>query len=259
LVQWQLNSAWPKMIWQLYDTYLEPNGSFYGVKKACTPLHAIYRYGFDDIYLANEDLAEAKDLTVKIRAFDLHSKEIFAGQWKGNIKSNISQLIYKLPEIKNLTAVWFLDIRIYDKSNKEVDNSIYWLPLKKDILDYEAYKKLSWPFYTPTKQFADYTALDQLPKVQLSYDYKFNKNEKFGKVSLKIKNPSPTIAFFLFLDVINPSTHLPILPVYWNDNYVTLLPGEERTYEASYYLTDSDGGKPLLEVRGWNVEKKTIK
>jgi len=259
LVQWQLNSAWPKMIWQLYDTYLEPNGSFYGVKKACTPLHAIYRYGFNDIYLANEDLAEAKGLTVKIRAFDLHSKEIFAGQWQGNIKSNISQLIYKLPEIKNLTAVWFLDIRIYDKSNKEVDNSIYWLPLKKDILDYEAYKKLSWAFYTPTKQFADFTALDQLPGIKLSYDYKFSKNEKFGKISLKVKNPSSTIAFFLFLDVINPSTHQPILPVYWNDNYVTLLPGEERTYEASYYLSDSDGSRPLLEVRGWNVGKTTIR
>ena len=259
LVQWQLNSAWPKMIWQLYDTYLQPNGSFYGVKKACTPLHAIYRYGFDDIFLANEDLAEAKDLTVKIRAFDLNSKEIFADQWKGNIKSNISQLIYKLPEIKNLTPVWFLDIRIYNKNNKEVDNSVYWLSLKKDILDYDAYKKLSWPFYTPTKQFADFTALDQLPKVQLNYTYLFSKDEKFGKISLKIKNPSATIAFFMFMDVINPATHLPILPIYWNDNYVTLLPGEERTYDASYYLTDSDGGRPLLEVRAWNVEKKTIK
>jgi exo-1,4-beta-D-glucosaminidase len=47
--------------------------------------------------------------------------------------------------------------------------------------------------------------------------------------------------------------------VYWNDNYVTLLPGEERTYEANYYLSDSDGSKPVLEVRGWNVEKETIK
>ncbi len=259
LVQWQLNSAWPKMIWQLYDTYLQPNGSFYGVKKACTPLHAIYRYGFDDIYLANEDLAEAKDLTVKVRAFDLNSKEIFAGEWKGNIKSNISQLIYKLPELKNLTPVWFLDLRIFDKDNKEVDNSIYWLSVKKDILDYEAYKKLSWPYYTPTSQFADFTALDQLPKIKLGYDYKFSKDEKFGKISLKVKNPSKSIAFFLFLDVLNPSTHLPILPVYWNDNYVTLLPGEERTYESSYFLSDSDGSKPVLEVKAWNVEKAEIK
>ena len=259
LVQWQLNSAWPKMIWQLYDTYLQPNGSFYGVKKACTPLHAIYRYGFDDIYLANEDLDEAKELTVKIRIFDLNSKEIFTDQWKGNIKSNISQLIYKLPVLKKHTPVWFLDLRINDKNNKEVDNSIYWLSEKKDILDYEAYKKLSWPFYTPTKQFADFTALDKLPKVKLGYDYQFSKDEKFGKISLKVKNPSSAIAFFLYMDVVNPATQQPILPVYWNDNYVTLLPGEERTYEASYFLSDSDGSRPVLEVKAWNVEKETIK
>lgn len=259
LVQWQLNSAWPKMIWQLYDTYLEPNGSFYGVKKACTPLHAIYRYGFDDIYLANEDLADANDLTVKIRIFDLNSKEIFADQWKGDVRSNISQFIFKLPVLKKYTPVWFLDLRIYDKNNKEVDNSIYWLSAKKDILDYEAYKKLSWPFYTPTKQFADYTALDKLPRIKLGYDYQFSKDEKFGKISLKVKNPSSAIAFFLYMDVINPATQQPILPVYWNDNYVTLLPGEERTYEASYFLSDSDGSRPVLEVKGWNVGKETIK
>ncbi len=259
LVQWQLNSAWPKMIWQLYDTYLEPNGSFYGVKKACTPLHAIYRYGFDDIYLANEDLADANDLTVKIRIFDLNSKEIFADQWKGDVRSNISQFIFKLPVLKKYPPVWFLDLRIYDKNNKEVDNSIYWLSAKKDILDYEAYKKLSWPFYTPTKQFADYTALDKLPRIKLGYDYQFSKDEKFGKISLKVKNPSSAIAFFLYMDVINPATQQPILPVYWNDNYVTLLPGEERTYEASYFLSDSDGSRPVLEVKGWNVGKETIK
>ncbi len=259
LVQWQLNSAWPKMIWQLYDTYLQPNGSFYGVKKACTPLHAIYRYGFDDIYLANEDLSDATGLTVKVRAFDINSKEIFAGQWSGDIKSNISQFIYKLPEIKNLTPVWFLDLRIYNKNNKEVDNSIYWLSIKKDILDYTASKKLSWPFYTPTSQFADFTALDKLPKVKLQYDYQFTKDEKFGKITLKVKNPSGAIAFFMFLDALDLSTAKPILPVYWDDNYVTLLPGEERTYNASYFLADSDGNKPVLKINAWNVEPETLK
>ena len=259
LVQWQLNSAWPKMIWQLYDTYLQPNGSFYGVKKACTPLHAIYRYGFDDIYLANEDLADAKNLTVKIRAFDLNSKEIYSGQWTGNIKSNISQLIYKLPEIKDLTPVWFLDIRVYNQNKQEVDNSIYWLSTKKDILDYQGSKKLSWPFYTPTSQFADYTSLNQLPKVQLTYNYSVTKDEKYGNIKLKVKNPSNTIAFFIFFDVLNPVTQKPILPVYWKDNYVTLLPGEERTYMAKYFLRDTDGSKPEISINAWNVDMVTLK
>ena len=258
LVQWQLNSAWPKMIWQLYDTYLQPNGSFYGVKKACTPLHAIYRYGFDDIYLANEDLEDATGLTVKIRAFDINSKEIFKDQWTGNVKSNISQFIYKLPQIKNLTSVWFLDLRIYDKNNKEVDNSIYWLSTKKDILDYTAFKKLSWPFYTPTSQFADFSALNKLPKVKLQYEYQFTKDEKFGTITLKVRNMSAALAFFIFIDAVDATKSKPILPVYWNDNYVTLLPGEERTYTASYYLADSDGNRPVLKINAWNTDPVTL-
>ncbi len=258
LVQWQLNSAWPKLIWQLYDTYLQPNGSFYGVKKACTPLHAIYRYGFNDVYLANEDLEDAKNLTVTIKVFDINSKEIFTDQWKGDIPSNISKFIYKLPEIKNLTSVYFLDLRIYNEENKELDNSIYWLSTKEDVLDYEASKKLSWAFYTPTKSYADFTALDRLPKVELESDYQYTMDNEFGKITLKLKNPSESIAFFNFLDVVDPKTQQPVLPIYWDDNYVTILPGEERIFEAKFFLSDFKGEKPEVTIRGWNVDMVTI-
>ena len=253
LVQWMLNSAWPEMYWQLYDTYLQPNGSFYAVRKACNPVHAIYRYGFNDIYLANEDLHDAENLTVQIRVFDINSKEIFADKWTGGIETNISKFIYKLPEIENLTSVYFLELRIFDANNQEIDNSIYWLSTKPDVLDYEAAKALDWPFYTPTKEYADFTALDKLPEVQLEYDYQFEKGTETGKVTLKVTNPTNTIAFFTFFDLVDSETDMPILPVYWNDNYVTLLPGESRTYDATYNLANAKDEKPVLKVNAWNV------
>jgi len=258
LVQWMLNSAWPEMYWQLYDTYLQPNGSFYAVRKACNPIHAIYRYGFDDIYLASEDLQDAQNLTVQIRVFDINSKEIFADKWTGDIKTNTSKFIYKLPEIKNLTSVYFLDLRIFDANNQEIDNSIYWLSTKPDVLDYEAAKALEWPFYTPPKAYADFTALDKLPEIQLEYDYRYEKGTEDGKVTLKVTNPASTIAFFTFFDLVDSETDLPILPVYWNDNYITLLPGESRTYDATYNLADSKGGKPVLKVNAWNVKQVNL-
>ena len=258
LIQWKLNSAWPELIWQLYDTYLQPNGAFYAVRKACTPLHAIYRYGFDDIYLANEDLSDAHNLTVRIRIFDINSREIFADEWKGNIVTNTSKFIYKLPEINGLTSVYFLDLRISDQNGREIDNSIYWLSKKKDILDYKASSKLSWPFYTPTKQYADYTALNNLPEVELNYDYQFSKDDKHGIVNLKVSNLSGVIAFFLFFDVIDSTSGKPVLPIYFDDNYVTLLPGEGRSYTAKYFLRDSDGNKPVININGWNVKMVTL-
>lgn len=259
LIQWMLNSAWPEMYWQLYDTYLQPNGAFYGVKKACEPLHAIYRYGFDDIYIANEDLSAATDITVKINVYDINSKVIFSDEWKGDVKSNISRSIYKLPKIKNLTDVWFLDLRVYNKDNQEIDNNFYWLSLKKDVLDYEAAKKMPWAFHTPSSQYADFTFLNKLPKVDLTYDYKFKKSDKEGLITLNIKNPSKSIAFFVFIDVVDSETKKPILPIFWSDNYISLLPGEEKTLTANYSLENSNGKKPELRIKSWNVNAKDLK
>ncbi len=258
LVQWMLNSAWPELYWQLYDTYLQPNGSFYGVRKACNPIHAIYRYGFDDIYLANEDLNDANNLTVKIAAYDIHSKEIFSDEWKGDLPTNTSKFIYKLPEIAGLTSVWFLRLNVFDQDNREVDHSTYWLSLKQDELDYEAAKKLDWPFYTPPKAYADFKALDKLPEVKLEYDYKYQKEDEKGNITLTVRNPGTSIAFFTYFDLVNPGTDDPILPVYWNDNYVTLFPGEERVYTANFDLVDLKGERPELKVKAWNVKPNRI-
>jgi len=93
----------------------------------------------------------------------------------------------------------------------------------------------------------------------MTYNYSFSKDNKNGIIHLKVKNPSNTIAFFIFFDVLNPVTQKPILPVYWKDNYVTLLPGEERVYEAKYFLRDSDGNKPVIKVNAWNVDMVTLK
>ncbi len=259
LIQWMLNSAWPEMYWQLYDTYLQPNGAFYGTKKACTPLHAIYRYGFNDIYIANEDLYDANDIVVKIKIFDINSKEVFSESWKGNVKSNISKPIFKLPEIKNLTPVYFLKLQVFDKSNKQVDNSVYWLSTKKDIIDWEAAKKLPWPFYSPSKQYADYTALEQLPKVKLDVDYRFTNDKKTGTATLEVTNPSSAIAFFIFFDLVDMETGEPVLPVFWDDNYVTLLPGESQTYRATFDLKQTNGKKPLLKIKAGNVDLVKLK
>ena len=160
-----------------------------------------------------------------------------------------------MPEIKNLTSVWFLNLQVFNKYNNEIDDNIYWLSLKPDVLDYDAAKKLEWPFYTPTKEYADFTALDQLPIVDLLYDYNFGVQDEKGIVTLNVKNRTSTIAFFLFFDLVNSVTGKPVLPILWSDNYVTLFPGDDRTYSATIKMEDVKEGKPLLKVEGWNVKQ----
>jgi exo-1,4-beta-D-glucosaminidase len=39
----------------------------------------------------------------------------------------------------------------------------------------------------------------------------------------------------------------------WEDNYVTLMPGESREVVATFAAKDLGGAKPVVTVDGWNV------
>ena len=36
---WKLNAAFPSVIWQVYDWYMEPNAGYYFMQRACEPVH----------------------------------------------------------------------------------------------------------------------------------------------------------------------------------------------------------------------------
>ena len=46
--------------------------------------------------------------------------------------------------------------------------------------------------------------------------------------------------------------------VIWDDNYITLMPGEEREITAFLLPPAIEGSQLELNVAGWNVEPETI-
>ena len=44
-----------------------------------------------------------------------------------------------------------------------------------------------------------------------------------------------------------------ILPVFFSDNYVFLMPGEEKTITMKLYDNDTRGEKPVVVVSGFNL------
>ncbi len=253
VIQWMLNSAWPQFYWQLYDWYLQPNAAYYAVKNVNKPIHAIYRYGKNDIYIANNTLDKANNLKVSIDLIDVNSKVFFKHQWEGDAAANSSAQIFELPDNIELPEVYFIRLNV-TKDGKEIDNGFYWISKKQDIYDYN-HPKSYWT-YTYSTQIADFSALNKLPKVKLAYDYKFEKTNDEGNITIKVTNNNSSIAFFTFFDVVNKKDE-PVLPIFWDDNYVTLLPGEERVYHANYSL-DSYNDKPIIKVKGFNVQPEIL-
>jgi exo-1,4-beta-D-glucosaminidase len=66
-----------------------------------------------------------------------------------------------------------------------------------------------------------------------------------------VENPSKSLAFFVRLKVNHGVKE--ILPVLWQDNYFSLLPGEKRELSATYRTSELGAAKPAVEVSGWNV------
>jgi len=76
------------------------------------------------------------------------------------------------------------------------------------------------------------------------------------KVQVTLENPTDTVAFFVHLNVVRKESENSVLPIYWDDNYITLLPGEKRNLEAYFSIEDLIGDEPALKVSGWNVTIK---
>ena len=78
IIQWMLNNAWPGMIWHMYDWYLRPAGSYFGVKKACEPLHVQYSYDDRSIVVVNSYYQPFANLKVTAKSVQpRHDGEVF--------------------------------------------------------------------------------------------------------------------------------------------------------------------------------------
>jgi exo-1,4-beta-D-glucosaminidase len=252
VVQWMLNNAWPSNIWHLYDWYLRPGGSYFGAKKANEPLHVQYSYDDQSVVVVNSFYRAFPGLKVAAKIYNLDLTEKFSKEETLDAGPDSSGRVFTLPKPEGLSGTYFVRLTLTDAAGKVVSSNFYWLSLKPEELDWD---KSTW-YHTPTKSYADMTALETLPKVDLVYAAQSELGGTEGKTRVTIENPSKTLAFFVRLKVNKSSDGEEILPVVWEDNYFSLLPGEKREITAAYRASDLGDAKPVVEVGGWNVNRK---
>jgi exo-1,4-beta-D-glucosaminidase len=250
VIQWMLNNAWPSMIWHLYDYYLRPGGGYFGAKKATQPFDPIYGYDDHSVWLVSSEYEDAKGLKLTARVLNVDATEKFSKEVTLDAVADSTAKVLELPQVDGLSPAYFLDLRVTDAAGKLVGSNFYWLSSKNETIDWA---KSNW-YTTPTESYADYTALAQLPKVKLNISSRTETTGKESITRVTLENPSKSVAFFVRLKVNKGKSGEEVLPALWQDNYVSLLPGEKREVAATYRVADLAGAKPDVEVKGWNVE-----
>ncbi|MGA8312865.1 MAG: sugar-binding domain-containing protein [Terriglobales bacterium] len=250
VIQWMLNNAWPSMIWHLYDFYLRPGGGYFGAKKAMESLHPVYGYDDHSIWVVSSQYTDAKGLKLTAKVFNLDMSEKNSQQATIDAAADSTSKVFTLSDIDGLSPTYFLVLRLEDSAGKLVGSNFYWLSAKPETLDWE---KSNW-YTTPTSSYADYTALAQLPKVRLNLAHHTEHKGEEAITHIALENPSKNLAFFVRLKINKGKGGEEILPVIWQDNYISLLPGEKREVTATYRTQELGAAQPVVEVSGWNLE-----
>ena len=243
VIQWMLNNAWPGMIWHLYDWYLRPGGSYFGAKKACEPLHVQYSYDDRSIVVVNSYYREFANMKVVAEAYNLDMSLKFSRDAKVDAGPDSATRVFTLPEIAGVSPVWFLNLKLEDPSDDVVSENFYWFSTRPETLEWE---KGTW-YHTPTRTFADYTALQMLPRVNL----KVESQSKPGSTTVTVTNPGKSLAFAVRLKLARGSDGEEVLPVLWEDNYFALLPGQARQVTATYAAKDLGSARPVVNAEAW--------
>lgn len=256
VIQWMLNNAWPSTFWHLYDYFLYPAGGYFAAKKANEPLHVQYSYHDGSIVVANHRHDTATGLTVRTKVYDFELKELFSHEAKLDLEPDVSKRVVAVPPLThaNPGAVYFVKLSLLDSLGKEVSSNFYWLPAKLSAIDWE--KAGHDTADAPIAEYEDLTALNALPRIRLKASAL--KSKAGDHVRVTLHNPNKSLAFQVHLGIRNHGSEDEVLPVLWEDNYISLMPGESKVLTAKYLKKNMVGERATLMVEGWNIEPVTV-
>ena len=251
VIQWMLNNAWPSVIWHLYDYYLVPGGGYFGAKKANEPVHAQYSYDDASVVVVNSLYEAQKGLKIAVRVFNLGAKELFTDTKSVDIEPDSVFRVLTIPSITSQNGPYFVRLDLTDAAGKSISTNFYWLPATLEELDWD---KSTW-YMTPAK-YADMTALATLPAADVEWSSQIEDVHQSGDqvVRVLLRNSGKNLAFMVHASLKNRRNGDDIAPVLWDDNYISLLPGESRALTATINERNVNLIPLTVHIDGWNVK-----
>jgi len=233
-LKYRFNTGWPALDFQYFDYYFRPNGAFYGAEKACRPLHVQYAYDDHSVYLVNGQYRKFENLKVRAAIFDFDMTARAVKETRVSIGEDESRKVLSLPPLEGYSRTCFLSLRLEGEGGRPLDRNLYWLSAGGD-------------------RQAHFEDLRQLPPVRLEVSSEFTRNGADSVAQVRLKNPSRSLAFLAYAALLKGKHGHEILPVYWSENYVSVLPGETVEITGTFDAKLLGGEQPHLLIDGWNI------
>jgi hypothetical protein len=231
MLVWKNQNPWTSLRGQFYDVYLDQNGGFYGFRHGAVPLHVQLNLNDSSICILNQTCADAMDLIVESELFDIHGHSIEKNSARARVKANSYKVIQSLFANNKPQGFYFARLKLKNHRGELLDENLYWL----------------------AGDDSDWLDLEELKPAVVQVDVE-QRNEDV--IIAAIENTGDETAFFMRMKVSSTKTGELVLPVFMEDNYITLFPGEKRQIEIDLsHLSETDRSTALqLELNPWTGE-----
>ena len=252
-IYWMLNSHWPSFFGNIFDYYLRPGGAYYGAKKGLRPLSVVFdAYATDAaqgrVTVINQGPDARRGLRVRVRVYDLNGKVREDRTTEGtDVAAGGSAQALTLPPGPADSRVFFIRCELLDTDGVVAEN-VYW---QSQVPDDVGPPSNDLAFDTKQVSWADMTALNSMAKARVQVGARRDGDA----VLISMRNPTPRIAFFERAELLATPDGDEVLPVEYDDNYVTVFPGETievraraltPTAEVSWVRVTGYGSAPVV-------------
>jgi beta-galactosidase/beta-glucuronidase len=233
ILTWMSNPAQPSFVWQLYHHDLEPNAALFAVKKAAESVHIQLNESNGEVQVIDNLAVPVNGARARLAIYNMDGTVAYQHDYDVAAAASLATNLGVVDWPIGLSAVHFVKLELWDAEGRLISDNFYWraLPEHQD----------------------DLTALLGLATVTL--DAKVARRDVEGKtfVDVTLHNPGIQIALMTHLQLRRKGDGERVLPVYYSDNYVSLLPNESRTITVEAATADLKGEVALVVVDGWNV------
>ena len=202
---WKLNAAFPSVVWQIYDWYLEPNAGYYFMQRACEAVHIQLNLDDSAVALVNRSYIKRTGLRFEAEVVGMTGASLYKQQGSASLDTTDVKEVLSLREILQQTqGVSFVLLKLKDREGKILSQNVYWM--------------------SPGHNF---TGLREMPPAQVRTRVLATEEKgAYTEWTLEFTNVSSRLAFFLNPQVIKDGEE--VLPSYWSDNYFSLFPPASR-------------------------------
>ena len=231
---WMTHPSWPSNAWQLYSSDMDTHAAYYGARAGAEPVHIQLNLPDNALLVINTTRQALPGLTARVRVTDLAGRILLQQEQSLAAPANAATLAgtVDLAPLMGKGGMVLVALDLIDGQGAVLSRNVYWRGR-----DPSAYRELN-----------------TMPAATISL--KVQAGQPQGSdlpLTLSLANTGKSPALAIKLTVLDKAGAR-VLPAYFEDNYVSLLPGEERTITVRVPAS----AKPAsIAMRGWNLPEST--